>query len=218
MRDFIRQRGGRALFIEYDIATGGSLLPIYRVLMDMAIKEALGLGRRRLQTEAKVPDNFYFVMDEFALLPRLSHMSDGINFGRQLGLKFLVATQNVNQVRHGYSPEIAESILSAFGTVFAFRLMDDVSRGLVRQRFGANRKQITTYAAVRHEGVRQTSWTETSSRTGTCPGWRSDHCIVSLPEGPPFYFGFPRIPGRQRSRGPSRGGASFSCGCAVCAT
>jgi len=41
---------------------------------------------------------FYFVLDEFALLPRLSHIADGINFGRELGLRFLVATQNVNQV------------------------------------------------------------------------------------------------------------------------
>ena len=103
IREFMRGRGGRALFIEYDIATGSSLLPVYRVLMDMAIKEALGLGRRRLRTVRPVPDNFYFVMDEFALLPRLSHMSDGINFGRELGLKFLVATQNVNQVLRGYT-------------------------------------------------------------------------------------------------------------------
>lgn len=206
VRDFIRQRGGRALFIEYDIATGASLLPIYRVLMDMAIKEALGLGRRRLLTEEKVPDNFYFVMDEFALLPRLSHMSDGINFGRQLGLKFLVATQNVNQVRRGYTPEIAESILSAFGTVFAFRLMDDVSRGLVRQRFGANRKQVTTYAAVRHEGVRQDIVDGNVIEDWHMSGLEKYHCIVSLPEGPPFYFGFPKFQGVSAAAVPAGAG------------
>jgi hypothetical protein len=190
VREFMRNRGGRALFIEYDIATGSSLLPVYRVLMDMAIKEALGLGRHRLRTVREVPDNFYFVMDEFALLPRLSHMSDGINFGRQLGLKFLVATQNVNQVMHGYTPEIGQSILSGFGTIFAFRLTDDDSRRLVQQRFGANRKQITTYAPVRHEGVRQRVVSGNVIEDWHMSGLKQGRCIASLPEGPPFLFGF----------------------------
>ena len=131
VRDFVRRRGGRALFIEYDISVGSGLLPVYRVLMDLAMKEALGFGRQRLQTMENVPDNFYFVLDEFALLPRLSHVGDGINFGRELGLRFLVATQNVNQIFHGYPSGAGESILSGFGTVLAFRLADKISRDLV---------------------------------------------------------------------------------------
>ena len=46
VRQFVRAKRARALFIEYDIAMGSRLSPIYRILMDMAIKEALGLGRR----------------------------------------------------------------------------------------------------------------------------------------------------------------------------
>jgi Type IV secretion-system coupling protein DNA-binding domain len=190
VREFMRSQGGRALFIEYDIATGSSLLPVYRVLMDMAIKEALGLGRRRLQAAPRVPGNFYFVMDEFALLPRLSHISNGINFGRQLGLKFLVATQNVSQVMRGYSPEIAQSILSGFGTLFAFRLMDDASRRLVQQRFGTNRKQITTYAPIRHEGVQQIVVSGSVIEDWHLSGLGEGTCIASLPEGPPFLYQF----------------------------
>jgi hypothetical protein len=185
VREFIRRKGGRALFIEYDIAVGSRLLPIYRVLMDMAIKEALGLGRRHAS------GNVYFILDEFALLPELSHIADGINFGRSLNLKFIVATQNVSQILESYGPEKGRSILSGFGTIFAFRLMDNASRDLVRQRHGANRKRITTFAAVRSEGVQQ--------------GWVDGHviedwdvadlamgqCVVSLPEGAPFFFAFP---------------------------
>ena len=92
------------------------------------MKEALGFGRATTADHRKVPDNFYFVLDEFALLPRLSHIGDGINFGRELGLQFLVATQNVNQVFHGYPRRGGESILSGFGTVLAFRLADEASR------------------------------------------------------------------------------------------
>jgi type IV secretory pathway TraG/TraD family ATPase VirD4 len=183
-REFVRGKRGRALFIEYDIAIGSRLLPVYRVLMDMAIKEALSLGR------LGAPGSVFFVLDEFALLPQLAHVGDGINFGRSLGLKFIVGTQNVNQVLSAYGSETGQSILSGFGTVLAFRLMDDSSRDLVRQRFGANRKQITTYAPVRSEGVQQVvvnghvveDWALSNLTTG--------RCIVSLPEGPPFFFAF----------------------------
>jgi type IV secretory pathway TraG/TraD family ATPase VirD4 len=184
VREFVRGKGGRALFVEYDIAIGSRLLPVYRVLMDMAIKEALSLGR--LGARGSV----FFVLDEFALLPQLSHVGDGINFGRSLGLKFIVGTQNVNQVLKAYGFETGQSILSGFGTVLAFRLMDDSSRDLIRQRFGTNRKQITTYAPVRSEGVQQVvvnghvveDWALSSLKTG--------QCIVSLPEGSPFFFAF----------------------------
>jgi type IV secretory pathway TraG/TraD family ATPase VirD4 len=184
VRNFVRARSARALFIEYDIAVGGRLLPVFRVLMDMAIKEALGLGR------SGIGGNVFFVMDEFALLPQLSHISDGINFGRSFGLKFAVGTQNVDQVLHAYGPEMGRTILSGFGTLFAFRLMDEESRALVRQRFGTNRKQITTEMAVRSQGVRQEviignvieDWFLSSLTVGDS--------IVSLPEGPPFFFPF----------------------------
>jgi type IV secretory pathway TraG/TraD family ATPase VirD4 len=189
VRDFVRGKSGRALFIEYDIAVGSRLLPIYRVLMDMAIKEALSLGRR-----SGSAGNVYFVMDEFALLPQLSHISDGINFGRSLGLKFLVATQNVNQVLHAYGAQEGGSMLSGFGTVFAFRLMDNTSRDLVRQRFGGNRKQITTYAAVRSEGVQQVVVDGNVIEDWHVSGLGIGECVVSLPDGPPFFFAFGEYP------------------------
>jgi type IV secretion system coupling TraD/TrwB family protein len=193
--DFVRRRGGRALFIEYDISVGSSLLPVYRVLMDMALKEALGFGRQRRRAGEKAP-NFYFVLDEFALLPHLSHIGDGINFGRELGLRFLAATQNVNQLFRGYPGGAGESILSGFGTVLAFRLADEASRSLVRERYGANRKQISTYAPVRHEGVRQLVVSGNVIEDWHLSGLRKGQCIAMVPprrgrdHEPPFLLQF----------------------------
>jgi Type IV secretion-system coupling protein DNA-binding domain len=184
VRQFVRAKGGHGLFIEYDIAIGSRLLPVYRVLIDMAIKEALGLGR------SGAPGSVYFIFDEFALLPQLSHIADGINFGRSLGLKFVAGTQNVDQITHAYGPEVARSILSGFGTALAFRLMDDASRTLVRQRFGANRKQITTYSPIRAQGVRQDVVIGSVVEDWDLSGLGVGECIVSLPEGPPFFFTF----------------------------
>ena len=182
VREFVRGRGGRALFVEYDIASGNRLLPVYRVLIDMAIKEALGLGR------AGHPGEVIFVLDEFALLPQLSHIGNGINYGRSLGLRFLVGTQNVSQVIQAYGTQDGASILSGFGTVLAFRLMDDASRDLVRQRFGANRKQITTNAHVRSEGVQQLVITGNVIEDWVLSDLGRGECIVTLPDGAPFFF------------------------------
>ena len=150
----------------------------------MAIKEALGLGR------SGAPGSVYFIFDEFALLPQLSHIADGINFGRSLGLKFVAGTQNVDQVIHAYGPEVARSILSGFGTALAFRLMDDASRTLVRQRFGANRKQITTFSPIRAQGIRQDVVIGSVVEDWDLSGLTIGECVVSLPDGPPFFFSF----------------------------
>lgn len=182
VRDFVRAKGGTALFVEYDIARGAVLLPVYRVLLDLAIKEALGRSR--------AGGSVFFLMDEFALLPSLGHLSDGVNFGRSLGLKFIVGSQNVAQVYASYGHEIGTSILSGLGTVFAFRLMDAASRDFVRQRFGANRKHVTTEFAVRFRGLQELvldgnvieDWDLSTLTVGST--------IASLPEGDPFYFKF----------------------------
>jgi type IV secretory pathway TraG/TraD family ATPase VirD4 len=184
VRRFVRSKGRRALFIEYDIAAGSRLTPVYRVLIDLAIKEALTLGR------ARQPGSVYFVMDEFALVPQLQHMSDGVNFGRSLGLKFLLGTQNVEQVLFGYGPELGRTILSGFGTVFGFRLMDNASRDLIRARFGANRKQLTTESPVRAQGVRQETVLGNVIEDWDLSGLGIGQAIASLPTGEPFRFEF----------------------------
>ena len=190
VRRFVRSKGRRALFIEYDIAAGSRLTPVYRVLIDLAIKEALTLGR------ARQPGSVYFVMDEFALVPRLQHMSDGVNFGRSLGLKFLVGTQNVEQVLFGYGPELGRTILSGFGTVFGFRLMDDASRDLLRARFGANRKQLITESAVRAQGVRQETVLGNVIEDWDLTALGIGQVIAALPSGAPFRFAFNRYASR----------------------
>jgi type IV secretory pathway TraG/TraD family ATPase VirD4 len=192
VRNFVRSKGGRALFVEYDMAIGARLLPAYRVLIDLAIKEALEIGRR--------PDNtgrVFFVLDEFALLPKLTHIADGINFGRGLGLRFIAGCQNISQVLFAYGQDSGRSILSGFGTVFAFRLMDAASRDLVRQRFGTNRKQLMMPAVVRTardereiiNGNVIEDWALSSLRVG--------ECVVAPSQGPPFRFTFPELQGQS---------------------
>ena len=100
MRNLIRQKGGKAIFIEYDLSVGKTLTPVYSLLFDLAIKEAL--------SRKKSEGNVYFVVDEFRLLPNLTHIDDAVNFGRSMGVKFMIqrlpkcgANGGMHMGRHG---------------------------------------------------------------------------------------------------------------------
>jgi type IV secretory pathway TraG/TraD family ATPase VirD4 len=183
VRRFVHEKGGRALFIEYDVDAGSTLTPIYRVLFDLAIKEAL--SRRRSE------GNVYFIIDEFALLPRLYHVDDGLNFGRSLGLKFVAGTQNVSQMLTAHGKSRGASLLSAFGSVFAFRVYDKQSREFVVDRYGSRRIKVqatqrSASGTVDGEQIVTTNVIEDRNITKLEVG----ECIASFPDGPPHYFTF----------------------------
>ena len=145
MRQLVRQKGGRVIFVEYDLGIGAMLTPVYRLLIDLAVKEALC----RTSNEGSV----YFFIDEFRLLPHLEHIDDGVNFGRSLGAKFFVGIQNIDQIAAAYGQDMARSILSGFGTTLAFRVNDAGSREYIKGLFGRNIKLQTYLSAVQNRGV-----------------------------------------------------------------
>lgn len=182
IRHFLRGKGRCALFLEYDVASGGLLAPVFKTMIDIAMKESMSRQR--------ATGRVFFVLDEFALLPELTHLSNGLNFGRSLGLRFIVGAQNIKQVQQMYGEKMAASVLSAFGTVFAFRLFDGDSREFVRDRFGKNKKLSRFESAVRNKGMNESvvdgyvveDWDRSGLPVGTC--------IAALPDHSPVKFTF----------------------------
>jgi len=182
IRRFLRAKKKSALFLEYDVASGDMLAPVFKTMLDVAMKEAMS----RHRSAGRV----FFVMDEFALLPELTHLTNGLNFGRSLGLRFVVGTQNIRQVQQMYGHEMAASVLSAFGTVFSFRLYDGSSREFVRDRFGKNKKVTSFESEIRNKGLVETTadgyvvedWDLSALPVGTC--------VAALPDHPPVRFTF----------------------------
>ena len=144
MRNLVYQKGGRIVFIEYDLSIGMMLSPVYTLLFDQAIKEALCRERS--------PGNVYFITDEFRLLPNLQHIDDAVNFGRSMGVKFMVGLQNIEQMYEVYGQARARSILSGFLTSICFRVNDHTSVEYVQQLHGRNRKKEVYMAAVQGRG------------------------------------------------------------------
>ena len=182
MRQLVRNKGGRVIFVEYDLGIGAMLTPVYRLLIDLAIKEALC----RTSNEG----NVYFFIDEFRLLPHLEHIDDGVNFGRSLGAKFVFGIQNTDQIAAAYGRDLAHSILSGFGTTFAFRVNDAESREYIKELLGKNIKLQTFMSAVQNRGVteqiREGYVVEDSDITNLPVG----QAIVCPPGCLPFRFQF----------------------------
>ena len=181
MRQFIRRKGGRVAFIEYDLAIGDVLSPVYTLLFDLALKEALG----RTATQG----NVYLIADELKLLPNLRHLEDGINFGRSLGVKILAGLQSIDQLNANYSSEAkAKNAVSGFSSVFAFQQNDFSTREYISHLMGRN-MILESYSKAngetqyeKREGYTVEDWDLTSLSVG--------EAIVKLPSMEPFRFKF----------------------------
>jgi type IV secretory pathway TraG/TraD family ATPase VirD4 len=189
IRSLVRAKGGRKIFIEYDLGIGNALAPIYSLLFDLAIKEAL--CRREGER-----GNVYFVCDELKLVPHLQHMDDAVNFGRSLGVKFIVGIQNVMQIYEAYAGKgadnsLAKSILSGFSTKVSYRVSDSESRDYIKGLYGVNRR-LETYSHARGgtiaENPRDGDVIEDRDITQLPVG----RAIVCMPGAEPFLFSFER--------------------------
>ena len=181
IRDFVRSKGGKTLFIEYDLSIGSILSPIYSLLFDLALKEALGQSSNR-------KGNVYLICDEFRLLPNLKHIDDGVNFGRSLGVKVFAGLQSINQLIEVYGEARGKNIAAGFSSVYAFRANDTATRKFVIDLYGQN-YILDHYSSVdkkymedQRQGNTVEDWDMMSLNVG--------EAIVGLPFSKPFRFQF----------------------------
>ena len=185
IRNLVRSKGGRCIFVEYDINVGAMLSPIYSLLFDLAIKEALG--------RKKSEGNVYIIADEFRLIPNLQHVDDAVNFGRSLGVKFMIGIQNVEQVYESYGEQRARSIMSGFLTSVAFRVNDASSKNYIKDLHGVNRKMDVYMSAVQTRGVSENIRDAYVVEDWDISNLGLGEAIIGLPGMPPFRFRFKRV-------------------------
>lgn len=180
LRKLVKEKGGKKVFIEYDLSCGSVLAPVYSLMFDMAIKEALG--------RENSDGNVYLIVDEFRLLPNLEHIDDAVNFGRSLGIKCIVGIQNIDQIYDNYGQERARSILSGFSTSINFKVNDSSSRDYIKDRFGKNRK-IEVYAtSVQSKGMVEERRDAYVVEDWDIANLKVGQAVIGLPENEPFVF------------------------------
>lgn len=180
VREFVRQKGAKTLFVEYDMSIGETLSPIYRIIFDLALKEAMGRN--------KPEGNVYLICDEFKLLPHLQHIEDGVNFGRSLGVKVIAGIQSIEQLYEIYGESKGRNIAAGFSSVLAFKANDTATREFVSNLYGKNivleqyRSSNNTLIEEKREGKTVEDWDMNMLRVG--------QAIVGLPFEKPFKFQF----------------------------
>ena len=178
IRNFVRNKGGKTLFVEYDLSMGSLLTPIYRLFFDLALKEALGRN--------KSEGNVYLICDEFKLLPNLQHIDDGVNFGRSLGVKVLAGLQSIEQLYEIYGDSRGRNIAAGFSAVFAFKANDPCTREYVSKLYGKNimleQYQLAdnSYVEEKRDGNTVEDWDLNELEVG--------EAIVGLPFQKPFKY------------------------------
>lgn len=180
VREFVRKKGARTLFIEYDMSMGDTLTPIYRLLFDLALKEAMG--------RSKSEGNVYLICDEFKLLPNLQHIEDGVNFGRSLGVKIFAGVQSIEQLYELYGESKGKNIAAGFSSVLAFKANDASTREFVSDLYGKNmvleqyKTSNNTMIEEKREGKTVEDWHLNNLQIG--------QALVGLPFSQPFIFSF----------------------------
>ena len=190
IRNFVREKGGKTLFVEYDMASGNMLSPIYSLLFDLALKEALGRTNKKdmLAKTSSVKGNVYLICDEFRLLPFLQHIDDGVNFGRSMGVKIVAGLQSINQLTEAYGEYRGKNILAGFSTIFAFKANDSFTRDYITGLHGKNvviEQQRTIANSIREERIESYvvgDWDMNNLEQGDA--------IISFPFEKPFRFHF----------------------------
>lgn len=180
VREFIRKKGRKILFVEYDLTVGKTLSPLYSLLFDLALKESLGRSHST--------GNVYLIADEFKLLPNMQHIEDGVNFGRSMGVKVFAGIQSIAQLYEIYGEKAGKNIAAGFSSVYAFRANDFETRKHISELFGRNYtlERYTDlegeYKEEKHHGYAVEDWDMLSLELG--------EAIIGLPFIPPFRFCF----------------------------
>ena len=147
-------------------------------MFDLAIKEAL--------CRKKSEGNVFFIVDEFKLLPNLQHIDDAVNFGRSLGIKFMIGIQNIDQIIEAYNENMAMNIMSGFLNFFAFKVNDYSTREYIKKRIGTNRKSTVFKTLSIHETIDTANVVEDWDVASLILG----QAVVYLNNSEPFIFRF----------------------------
>ena len=169
------------VFIEYDLLKGQLIAPMYAILFDRALANALG-GRQQVRT------NKYFLLDEMLLLQKLDHLSDSLNFGRSLGVRMMCGLQNICGLEEQYGEAGAKNILASFQNIVAFRSNDYDTRQFVINRLGENYQNFSFSAQqsninIQRAGHTVEDWDLLNLKNGDA--------VVSLASEKPFMFTMP---------------------------
>lgn len=147
IRDFVRNGNGHKLFIEYSFNERESSSSIIRLLIDLAMKEALS----RPCVAEDDPTRINFIFDEYPFLSSGVKYLDALKeVGRSKNCRLYAGLQGYNQLSkmHEGRVDLAAEELAGFSNVVAFKLHDKETIENLVGRAGIEECEITHIDAL----------------------------------------------------------------------
>lgn len=127
IREFVREKKGRTLFLKYDMAYKETQTVLYGLLTNLMIKEML---------RQHTPNgNVIYVCDEFSFVGK-TDIDTAVNLGRAKGFVCLIGLQSIEQVYEIYGTHKGNSVLAGLRSKFMFQLNDIESMNFMKDSFG----------------------------------------------------------------------------------
>lgn len=176
--DFVRKRGGRVLYIEYDTSASEALGTLVGLLIDLAMNTMMANDRAR--------GRGYFVLDELPLI-ECSEIEKACNFmGGHRG-SIIAAAQSHSGMYKRFGEYKADSIIASFASLLFFQCRDAVSRDYIKNLCGKAEVRALSSAGYTVSTRNETQYIVDDEALNRL---RIGEAIVRMPDGnahtPPF--------------------------------
>lgn len=141
IREFVNEKKGRALFINYDPGYKDSQVKIYSSIIKLVLKEALAQNTSE--------GNVVLVCDELPAMGK-TDIAEAVNLGRAKGLISILGVQSIAQLYSIYGEYDGKKLIAGMCTKFYFRPNDLLTRQYMIEDFG---KVIAEYFVLSPGGT-----------------------------------------------------------------
>ena len=132
IREFVRAKDKKALFINYDMAYKASQVPIYGSLVNLMLKEVLSQNNNAGKT--------ILICDELVTMGK-TDIAQAVNLGRAKGLMVIVGLQSIEQLKSIYGEHDAIAMLAGMCNKLYFRANDPTTRNYIKEDFGKTTRE-----------------------------------------------------------------------------
>lgn len=144
IREYMEDPRGRVLVLDYPSREAESIAPLYRFMIDEAIKHGMDDPHRPA----------YFLLDEIEHLKGspIKRLGDLINVGRGVNCQAILSLQSIAQLRDTYGRERANALLSGMTASIILRCADPASVEYARATIGTHFEEFTGHVERGPEG------------------------------------------------------------------
>lgn len=176
IREFVRNKSNRVLFINYDPSYKDTQVKIFGSMINLMLNEVLSRNN--------ILGSVYLVCDELPVIGKID-IAQAVNIGRAKGLKTIIGCQSIEQLYSIYGEEDGRNLLAGLCTKVYFKPNDLTTKQYMQDDFG---KEIADYITMspggcyseRREGYVIEDFYINEMQTG--------ECFVNISDGTRFKF------------------------------